>query len=158
MVMALARDSLSNAPPPSCSSIHASSATDFVLVVDCPQAFTPRTVTLPAAVPHVHVMLAVFCPAVIVAPVGTVQVLVTPDTAGVVKFTPTCDGHTDAGPVMLAGVAGRRVRARVFVTLPPQLLAATTRSVPVVKVLGTLMVTVFKLLDTIVQPVGAVQV
>jgi hypothetical protein len=102
-------------------------------------------------------MLVVFCPAVIVAPVGTVQVLVTPVTAGVVKFTPTCDGQTDAGPVMLAGVAGRRVKAKVRVILPPQLLTQATLNVPVVKVLGTLIVTVVKLLDTIVHPVGAVQ-
>jgi hypothetical protein len=36
----------------------------------CPQAFTLRTVTLPAAVPQVHVMLVVLWPAVMVAPVG----------------------------------------------------------------------------------------
>ncbi len=137
--------------------MHVSKVSAFVLVVDCPHAFTPRTVTLPAAVPHVQVMLAVFCPAVIVAPVGAVHVLVTPDTAGVVKFTPTCDGQTDAGPVMLAGVAGRRVRARVRVMLPPQLFTQATLNVPVVKVLGTLMVAVFKLLDAMVHPAGAVQ-
>ena len=100
--------------------MQASSATDKLLVADCPQVFTPRTVTLPAAVPQVHVILVVPCPAVIVAPVGTVHVLVTPVTAGVVKFTPTCDGHTEAGPVILAGVAGKRVSARVRVMLPPQ--------------------------------------
>jgi hypothetical protein len=102
-------------------------------------------------------MLAVFCPAVMVAPVGAVHVLVTPDTAGVVKFTPTCDGHTDAGPVILAGVAGRRVKANVRVMLPPQLFTQATLKVPVVKELGTLMVTVLRLLDAIVHPAGAVQ-
>jgi len=99
----------------------------------------------------------VFCPAVIVAPVGTVHVLVTPVTAGVVKFTPTCDGHTEAGPVMLAGVAGKRVSAKVRVILPPQPFKQATLKVPVEKVLGTLMVTVLRLLDTIVHPAGAVQ-
>ena len=93
-----------------------------------------------------------------VAPVGTVHDCVTPVTAGVVKFTPTCDGQTDAGPVMLAGVAGKRVKASVRVILPPQLFKHATLKVPVVNELGMLMVTVFKLLDTIVQPVGAVQV
>jgi hypothetical protein len=105
----------------------------------------------------VHVILAVFCPAVIVAPVGTVHVLVTPATAGVVKFTPTCDGHTDAGPVMLAGVAGKRVKANVRVMLPPQLFTHATLKVPVVNVLGTLMITVLRLLDAMVHPAGAVQ-
>ncbi len=92
-----------------------------------------------------------------VAPVGTVHVLVTPDTAGVVKFTPTCDGHTEAGPVMLAGVAGKRVSASVRVILPPQLFTQATLNVPVVKVLGTLIVAVFKLLDAMVHPAGADQ-
>lgn len=102
-------------------------------------------------------MLVVFCPAVMVAPVGTVHVLVTPVTAGVVKFTPTCDGHTDAGPVILAGVAGKRVSDKVRVMLPPQLFTQATLRVPVVNVLGILIVTVFKLLETIVHPTGAVQ-
>ena len=137
--------------------MHVKSVSDLLRAADCPQAFTPRTVTLPAAVPQVQVMLVVPCPAVIVAPVGTVQVLVTPVTAGVVKFTPTCEGHTEAGPVMLAGVAGKRVKAKVRVMLPPQLFTHATLKVPVVNVLGTLIVTVLRLLDTIVQPVGAVQ-
>ena len=137
--------------------MHVNNVNDLLRVEDCPHAFTPRTVTLPGTVPHVQVMLAVFCPAVIVAPVGTVHVLVTPDTTGVVKFTPTCDGHTDAGPVMLAGVAGRRVNANVRVMLPPQLFTQATLNVPVVKGLGTLMVAVFKLLDAMVHPAGAVQ-
>jgi hypothetical protein len=84
-------------------------------------------------------------------------VLVTPVTAGVVKLTPTCDGQTEAGPVMLAGVAGKRVSDNVRVMLPPQLLMQATLNVPVVKVLGTLMVAVFKLLDAMVHPAGAVQ-
>jgi len=102
-------------------------------------------------------MLVVFCPAVIAAPVGTVHVLVTPVTAGVVKFTPSCEGHTEAGPVMLAGVAGKRVSAKVRVMLPLQPFKQATLKVPVEKVLGTLMVTVLRLLDTIVHPAGAVQ-
>jgi hypothetical protein len=137
--------------------MHVKSVSDLLRAADCPQAFTPRTVTLPAAVPHVQVMLVVPCPAVMVAPVGTVQVLVTPVTAGVVKFTPTCEGHTEAGPVMFAGVAGKRVKAKVRVMLPAQLFTQATLNVPVVKVLGTLMVAVFKLLDAIVHPAGAVQ-
>jgi hypothetical protein len=137
--------------------MHVKSVSDLLRAADCPQAFTPRTVTLPAAVPHVQVMLVVPCPAVMVAPVGTVQVLVTPVTAGVVKFTPTCEGHTEAGPVMFAGVAGKRVKAKVRVMLPAQLFTQATLNVPVVKVLGTLMVAVFKLLDAMVHPAGAVQ-
>jgi hypothetical protein len=58
---------------------------------------------------------------------------------------------------MLAGVAGKRVKAKVRVMLPPQLFTHATLKVPVVNVLGTLIVTVLRLLDTIVQPVGAVQ-
>ena len=64
------RDSVGK--PPS-SSMHVNSVNALLRAADCPQAFTPRTVTLPAAVPHVHVMLVVFCPAVITAPVGTAQ-------------------------------------------------------------------------------------
>ena len=137
--------------------MHVSSVSALLNAADCPQVFTPRTVTLPATVPQVHVILVAPCPAVIVVPVGTVHVLVTPVTAGVVKFTPTCDGHTEAGPVILEGVAGKRVSANVRVMLPPQLFTQATLNVPVVKVLGTLMVTVLRLLDTIVHPVGAVQ-
>jgi hypothetical protein len=137
--------------------MHVKSVSDLLRVADCPQAFTPRTVTLPAAVPQVLVMLVVPCPAVMVAPVGTVQVLVTPVTAGVVKFTPTCDGHTEAGPVILSGVAGKRVKANVRVMLPPQLFEHTTLSTPVVNAEDTFNTTLLKLLDAIVQPAGAVQ-
>ena len=83
--------------------------------------------------------------------------LVTPVTAGVVKFTPTCEGHTEAGPVMLAGVAGRRESDNERVMLPPQLFTQATLNVPELNVLGTLIVTVLKLLDTMVHPAGAVQ-
>jgi hypothetical protein len=101
-------------------------------------------------------MLVVLCPAVIVAPVGTVHNCVTPVTAGVVKVTPTWLGHTDAGPVILAGVAGNRVSDALRSELPPQLLKARTLKVPVVKVLGTLITIELPLLVTIVQPVGTV--
>ena len=67
-------------------------------------------------------MLVVLCPAVIVAPVGVVHSCVTPVTAGVVKVTPAWLGHTDAGPVMLAGVEGKRVSDALRSELPPQLL------------------------------------
>ena len=118
---AVRRDSVGK--PPS-SSMQVSKETAKVRVLDCPQAFTPRTVTLPAAVPQVHVMLVVFWPAVIVAPVGTVHNCVTPVTAGVVKFTPTWFGQTLAGPVMLAGVAGKRVSDALRAALPPHKLTA----------------------------------
>ena len=59
-----------------------------------------------------------------VAPVGTAHNCVTPLTAGVVKFTPTWFGQTLAGPVMLAGVAGKRVSEAVRVDVPPQLFTA----------------------------------
>ena len=91
---------------------------------DCPQAFTLLTVTLPAVVPQVHVMLVVLCPAVIVAPVGTAHDCVTPVTAGVVNTTPVWFGHTDAAPVILAGVAGKRVSEALRVDVPPQLFTA----------------------------------
>jgi hypothetical protein len=129
----------------------------LVNAADDPQVLTLFTVTLPATVPQVHVMLVVPWPAVIAAPVGTVHNWVTPVTAGVVKFTPTCDGQTEAAPVMLAGVPGKRVSASVLLTLPPQLFTQATLRVPVVNVLGILMTTLFKLLDAIVQPAGAVQ-
>jgi hypothetical protein len=58
---------------------------------------------------------------------------------------------------MLAGVAGKRVKANVRVMLPAQLFTQATLNIPVVKVLGTLMVAVFKLLDAMVHPAGAVQ-
>jgi hypothetical protein len=136
--------------------MQASKVIDLLNAALCPQAFTLLTVTLPAAVPHVQVMLVVLCPAVIVAPVGTVHNCVTPVTAGVVKVTPTWFGHTDATLVILAGVAGRRVSDALRSELPPQLLKARTLKVPVVKVLGTLITIELPLLVTIVQPVGTV--
>jgi hypothetical protein len=102
--------------------MQASNVTALLNAALCPQAFTLLTVTLPAAVPHVQVMLVVLCPAVIVAPVGTVHNCVTPVTAGVVKVTPTWLGHTDVGPVILAGVDGKRVSDALRSELPPQLL------------------------------------
>jgi hypothetical protein len=101
-------------------------------------------------------MLVVLWPAVMVAPVGAVQSCVTPVTAGVVKFTPTWLGHTDAGPVILAGVEGKRVSEALRSELPPQLLNARTLNVPVVNVLGTFITIELPLLVAIVQPVGTV--
>ena len=92
----------------------------------------------------------------IVAPVGTVHSCVTPVTAGVVNTTPTWLGHTDAGPVMLAGVAGKRVSEALRNELPPQLLYARTLNVPVVKVLGIFITIEVPLSVTMVQPVGTV--
>lgn len=136
--------------------MHVASVNALLRALDCPQAFTPRTVTLPAAVPQVHVMLVVFCPPVIVAPVGTAHNCVTPVTAGVVKFTPTWFGQTLAGPVMLAGVAGKRVSDALREALPPHEFTACTVNVPVVNVLGTFSTIEVPLLVTIVQPVGTV--
>jgi len=104
--------------------MHVNSVTALLSAALCPQAFTLRTVTLPAAVPQVHIMLVVLWPAVMVAPVGAVQSCVTPATAGVVNTTPTWLGHTDAAPVMLAGVDGKRVSDAVRVDVPPQLFTA----------------------------------
>ena len=123
---------------------------------DWPHAFSLLNVTLPAAAPHVHVMLVVLWPAVMVAPVGAVHNCVTPVTAGVVNTTPTWFGHTDAGPVMLAGVDGKRVSEALRSELPPQLLYARTLNVPVVNVLGTFNTIELPLLVAIVQPVGTV--
>jgi len=133
------------------------SVTALLSAALCPQAFTLRTVTLPAAVPQVHVMLVVLWPAVMVAPVGAAHNCVTPVTAGVVKFTPTWFGQTDAGPVMLAGVDGKRVSDAVRVDVPPQLFTACTDKVPVVNVLGIFNTIELPLLVAIVQPVGTVQ-
>jgi hypothetical protein len=123
----------------------------------CPQVFTLLTVTLPATVPQVLVILVVPCPAVMVAPVGTVHNCVTPVTAGVVKVTPTWFGHTEATLVILAGVAGKRVSDALRVDVPPQALTAVTERVPVVNVLGTLITIELPLLVTIEQPAGTVQ-
>jgi len=132
--------------------------TDLLNAADCPQAFTLRTVTLPADVPQLHVMLVAPWPPVILTPAGTAHVCVTPVTAGVVKFTPTWFGQTLAGPEMLAGVAGRRVSDTLRSELPPQLLYARTLNVPVVKVLGTFITIELPLSVTIVQPDGTVHV
>ena len=74
-----------------------------------------------------------------------------------VKFTPTWFGHTDAGPVMLAGVDGKRVSDAVRVDVPPQLFTACTDKVPVVNVLDTFSTIELPLFVTIVQPAGTVQ-
>ena len=55
---------------------------------DDPQAFTFLTETDPDAEPQVHVILAVPCPAVMLTPVGTVQVCVSPAVAVVVNKSP----------------------------------------------------------------------
>ena len=65
-----------------------SKVTDLPLVPDCPQAFTDRTVSVPAIVPQVHVMEVVPWPAVMTPPVGKAHCCVTPATAGVVNTTP----------------------------------------------------------------------
>ena len=59
----------STGAPPS-SSMQVNNVNALLRAALCPQAFTLRTVTLPAAVPQVHVMLVVLWPAVMVAPVG----------------------------------------------------------------------------------------
>ena len=81
----------------------------------------------------------------------------TPETTGVVNTTPVWLGHTEAAPVMLAGVAGKRVSDALRVEVPPQLLTACTVSVPVVNVLGILSTIELPLLVTIVHPAGTVQ-
>lgn len=91
-------------------------------------------------------------------PEGTNHVCVTPVIAGVVKFTPSWFGQADVGPVMLAGVDGRRVSDALRSELPPQLLYARTLNVPVVKVLGTFNKIVLPLLVAMVHPEGTVHV
>jgi len=88
---------------------------------------------------------------------GTDHDCVTPVTAGVVKFTPTWLGHTEAGPDMLTGVAGKRVSDALRKELPPQLLYARTLNVPVVKLLGMLSTIELPLLVAMVHPEGTVQ-
>jgi hypothetical protein len=114
-------------------------------------------VTLPAAVPQLHVIEVVPCPPVITALFGAVHNCVTPVTVGVVKFTPTWLGHTDAGPDMLAGMAGRRVSDALRVAEPPHALTTCTLSVPVVKVLGIFRTIELPLFVAIEHPDGTVQ-
>jgi hypothetical protein len=90
------------------------------------------------------------------APLGTAHSCVTPLTAGVVNTTPTWFGQTEAAPVMLAGVEGKRVSDAVRSELPPQLLYARTLNVPVVKVFDTFNTIELPLLVTMVQPDGTV--
>jgi len=90
------------------------------------------------------------------APLGTAHSCVTPLTAGVVNTTPTWFGQTEAAPVMLAGVEGKRVSDAVRSELPPQLLYARTLNVPVVKALDTFNTIELPLLVAMVQPLGTV--
>jgi hypothetical protein len=137
--------------------MHTAIATDLVNAVDCPQVFTFLTDTFPVDVPHVHVILVVPCPAVITAPVGTDHDCVSPVTEGVVNTKPVWFGHELAGPVMLAGVAGTAVSVVLRDDVAPQELVTVTDNVPDVKELGMLSEMDVPVFDTIVQPVGTVQ-
>ena len=123
-----------------------------------PQALPARTVTDPATVPHFTVMAFVPDPAVMLAPVGTVQLYVlTPVTAGVVYDSPVADGQTEAGPLIDAGVEGRRLKVSVLAVLDPQLLLATTDMEPLLKAVLMFTTTEVPLLLVMLQPEGTVQ-
>lgn len=129
----------------------------FERVPEEPHALFALTVTLPAAAPQLAVIAVVPCPDAMVHPAGTVQVKVFVPCASVLNATPTWLGQTEAGPVMLAGVDGRRVKEALRTVEPPQLFKAVTLNVPVVKVLGTFKRIWLPLLNTMLHPVGTDQ-
>ena len=65
--------------------------------------------------------------------------------------------HTDAGPVMLAGVEGKRVKLRERAVLFPQALDAITLNDPVVKFDDTIKLMLFPLLAAMLQLAGTDQ-
>ena len=86
------------------------------------------------------VIEVVFCPPVMVHPVGTVQLYpVAPVTAGTVNVTPVAPGHTADGPAMDPGTAGFLVmfmHRGALVDDPPQDNAAVTHNCPDVNPAG----------------------
>jgi hypothetical protein len=78
-------------------------------------------------------------------------------TAGVVNTKPVWLGHADAGPLILAGVAGTALRVVLREDVAPQELVTVTDSVPDVNELGMLSVMEVPVLDTILQPAGTDQ-
>ena len=94
-------------------------------------------------------------PAVIVPPVGTVQLYpVAPDTVGTEKVTPVAPGHTADDPVIGDGTTGlfEMVMHRgALVDDPPQANAAVTHKFPEVKAGNTTLTLVVPLL-VIVAP------
>jgi hypothetical protein len=65
--------------------------------------------------------------------------------------------HTDAGPVMLAGAEGKRVKLSERAVLFPHALDAITLSEPVVKFEGTTKLMLFPLLAAMLQLAGTAQ-
>jgi hypothetical protein len=77
----------------------------------------------------------------------------------VVNVCPVEDGQTEVGPVSVVGLVGVPFSESVLAVLAPQVLFATTESVPLTKPAGTIRLTdVPLLLPEKLQPDGAVQV
>ena len=111
--------------------------------------------------PKLTVILEVFWPEVIVAPLGTIQLYVTPGTVAQVYTTPVFPHKPELSPVIEVGVNTVEVMATfATVGLLPQELLAFTDKTPVVKPEGNVKFAVVLLpvkVDGVMPPV-AVQV
>ncbi len=128
------------------------------LVDELPQPLFALTVTLPFEVPNFTVTDAVPCPAVITAPLGTVQVYVNPAITGVENTTPCWFLHTVEGPAMDAGVDGNLLNVMLRAVPEPQAFTALTVIEPLLKLLLKFTFMLVPLLLTMLAPVGTVQV
>ena len=105
-----------------------------MLAEDVPHALEAVTEIFPAVAPNVTVALVVPCPAVIVAPAGTVHVYdVAPGTA-VIEYTfPVEPEQTVVVPAIAPGVAGAAllmVTANVAAADVPHVFVAVTETFP----------------------------
>jgi hypothetical protein len=89
---------------------------------------------------------------------GKAQAQETPATGVTPKATLVCRGQTEAGPVIVPGVAGKWVSERVLFGEFPQAFVARTEIFPVVNVDGRFKETWAPALETRLDPDGAVQV
>ena len=128
------------------------------LVDELPQPLLALTVTFPLTQPNFTVIDAVPCPAVITAPLGTVQVYVNPEITGVEYTTPCWFLHTVEGPAMVAGVDGNLLNVMLRAVPEPQAFTALTVIEPLLKLLLKFTVMLVPLLLTMLAPVGTVQV
>ena len=62
-----------------------------------------------------------------------------------------------AGPLMLAGVMGALLTARVLAAEVPQVLDAVTEMLPLIKVVLLMVVAIVLVVDVPLKPVGSVQ-
>ena len=104
-----------------------------MLAALAPQLLFAVTLILPELTPKVTVIELVVCPAVMVAPDGTLQVYeVAPATAATEYVTPDCPEQRVVMPVIGLGVGGIgfTVTARLLGLPAPQLLLAITLILP----------------------------